>query len=746
MHKRISFKFLVPIVGLIIIAVVGAALKISSNINDTITADSKKQTEETMGFILEFAKATDQLVMQQVKSGMNVLKTEGSRFGIPKQDETTTIGEYTVPNLYLGSNNQTLKYDLVDNLKNMIGGTATLFSKSGSNYVRVSTNVKKDDGTRAIGTVLNSEGRAYANIEKKEAYYGLVNILNKPYLTGYEPILNNSNDVIGIWYVGFQLNALDKLKNLIENSRIVNNGFTALLDQNNDPIFYSNNVTAEQVSELSHNANSEWFLEEMPFEQWGYKVLAAYPYSDIDEEIAEANFLLTVGLGLVGLILVTIIFFMVKITILKPIAILSSATKEFTSGNLNASANYKKEDEFGLLATSFNSMILMINQSMQEVKEKSNEAEKAANEARIAKEQAEQQEHYLAHSVDEILVEMNKFADGDLSVSLAAKNDDAIGKLFNGFNRAVKKIRDMIANVSEAISATASASTEISASTEEMAAGAQEQSSQTMEVASAIEEMTKTILTTAENSSFASKAANHASREASDGSHKIAESQKGIKKIEESTESTSEIIASLTQKTDQIGEITLVINDIADQTNLLALNAAIEAARAGEQGRGFAVVADEVRKLAERTTKATKEIAETIQAVQVEAKSAHESMLGAKDAVHSGIEINNQLDLVLKTILKSSEDVAAQIEQVASAGEEQSATAEEISKNIEGINNVTNESAAGLEQVARTAEDLTRLTENLQNLVSQFRFENIQHSAHQLENSNYMLETGGNNY
>ncbi|MHB9041660.1 MAG: methyl-accepting chemotaxis protein, partial [Melioribacteraceae bacterium] len=186
---------------------------------------------------------------------------------------------------------------------------------------------------------------------------------------------------------------------------------------------------------------------------------------------------------------------------------------------------------------------------------------------------------------------------------------------------------------------------------------------------------------------------------------------------------SAETVQTLGKSSDQIGEIVQVIDDIADQTNLLALNAAIEAARAGEQGRGFAVVADEVRKLAERTTKATKEIATMIKQIQKDTEGAVQSMSRGTEEVEKGKVLADKAGQSLKQIISGAQDVVDMSTQVAAASEEQSSAAEQISKNIEAISNVTQESAAGVQQIARAAEDLNRLTVNLQELVLRFKID-----------------------
>ncbi|MFO7445548.1 MAG: methyl-accepting chemotaxis protein [Ignavibacteriaceae bacterium] len=447
------------------------------------------------------------------------------------------------------------------------------------------------------------------------------------------------------------------------------------------------------------------------------KIVLVYSLEEVNTTVAsDAALSISISLGIfaAGLFL---IMWLTKIIINK-IKKLNEAVQEVASGNLDVNMDINSEDEVGVLASSFKKM----TQSIKDANEMLNkEKDGIALKVEEAVSESENQKLYLSQSIETILAEMNKFAEGDLTVSLKAEKDDEIGKLFNGFNRSVSNINMLIRKVTESVEATASASTQISSSMEENATGLQEQSAQTSETAASIEEMTKTILETTRNASAAAENAKKAGDIAGIGGKAVNDTVKGMERIAQVVMGASSTIKQLGNSSDQIGEIIQVIDDIADQTNLLALNAAIEAARAGEQGRGFAVVADEVRKLAERTTKATKEIAVMIKQIQNDTGEAVQKIDEGTTEVNNGKVLANKAGESLKEIINATIKVVDDVTQVATASEEQSATAEQISRNIEAISNVTNESSMGMQQISRATEDLSRLTDNLQNLVSKFK-------------------------
>lgn len=327
----------------------------------------------------------------------------------------------------------------------------------------------------------------------------------------------------------------------------------------------------------------------------------------------------------------------------------------------------------------------------------------------------------------------NKLAEGDLTVEIDVKSKDETGQLLNTMKNTVEKLQDIIQRVAESTHQLVSTSEEVSRTTTIISDGAQKQNSQTEQIATSVEQMTATVMDIAKNANEAAEGAKNATEKASKGGDIVKNTVDGMNKIADAVKESAGTIEALKNSSEQIGEIIAVIDDIADQTNLLALNAAIEAARAGEQGRGFAVVADEVRKLAERTTKATKEIADMIKSIQTDTGGAVTSMEAGSKEVEKGVKSSNEAGDALKQIVEEVQKVTDMVQQIATSTEEQSAASEEINSNVETVASVAKETSTGIIECDNALQDLSKLAVQQRGIVDQFKLKEENHAKEEAE-------------
>jgi methyl-accepting chemotaxis protein len=313
------------------------------------------------------------------------------------------------------------------------------------------------------------------------------------------------------------------------------------------------------------------------------------------------------------------------------------------------------------------------------------------------------------------------FEQGDLSKRMDEARKDEFGVLASHFNQAAESLNGIAGSIGRSTNAVASSATELEATADSLHKWTGDQTTQTMQSATAMSEMSQTILDVAKNAAEAAEASRNAAEMASGGRDIVSETVQRMRDIADSVKEASATITRLGESSVNIGTIVNVINEIADQTNLLALNAAIEAARAGEQGRGFAVVADEVRKLAERTGGATKEIVDMISEIQADTEKSIASMESGTARVEEGVRLVEKASGALDTIVEVSTKGSSMVNSIAVASEEQSAAVEEISQGIENISSITQSSEKSAGEVRSAAEALSKLSAELSRMASWFK-------------------------
>jgi diguanylate cyclase (GGDEF)-like protein/PAS domain S-box-containing protein len=267
---------------------------------------------------LRLLALTESIVGNQVQASMNMLKHEAQKIGTPNIAGYTLLKNQRIPNLQFGNTTMTENNSLVDHVTNIVGGTATLFVKSDDQFIRVSTNIKQGRGGRALGTQLDPTGKAIKTIQQGKAFYGVVDILGNPYITGYEPMYNSTGEVIGVWYVGFAAN-IQALREIVQETRFLKSGFSAMLDEHQDIRFLSSHAAPDFAKKILTQRPDNWtfITEKMP--SWGFSVIFAYPNNEARLlGLAKAIYVLFLA-ALVLILFSAILISQIKRLVIKPI-------------------------------------------------------------------------------------------------------------------------------------------------------------------------------------------------------------------------------------------------------------------------------------------------------------------------------------------------------------------------------------------------------------------------------------------
>jgi methyl-accepting chemotaxis protein len=310
---------------------------------------------------------------------------------------------------------------------------------------------------------------------------------------------------------------------------------------------------------------------------------------------------------------------------------------------------------------------------------------------------------------------------GDLTRRLDVDSRDELGQTSDAFNRFVAKLQEILSEVQTGMGEVSAAAGQLDASGQALRQRSQDQSGSAAAAAAAVEQLTASISDVADFSRDTADVSREEDRLAEDGDQVVRHFAEEMREIAESFARLTATVSSLGERTEQIGGIVNVIKDIADQTNLLALNAAIEAARAGEQGRGFAVVADEVRKLAERTAVATREISEMIGGIQTGTREAIDGMETNRQRVGEGVEIAHLAAQTLEQIRLGAHRVLDKVSDIASSTQQQSSTSQDLARSVENMAQIAEQNGLEVDRTTHAAGDLAALSQKLGGLIGRFR-------------------------
>jgi methyl-accepting chemotaxis protein len=404
-------------------------------------------------------------------------------------------------------------------------------------------------------------------------------------------------------------------------------------------------------------------------------------------------FALVFGVGAIA-----INYILLSNRVLAPVKQIADFAERFSHGDFRARAAVDSADDFGFIAENLN---------------------RAAESASRVMFNQEAQEN-LQKSVTEFLTIVSQVARGDLTLRGRVTND-ALGNVVDSVNYMLDNFVKVLERVRKGALDVQSSANEILIASEEMSTGAIQQDQEITNTSSAVEELTVSMKQVSNNAEASAEAARRALDAAEQGNRSVRDTLEGMQRIRSSVQATAKRIKALGDRSLEISEIVNVINDITEQTNLLALNAAIEAARAGEAGRGFAVVADEVRKLAEHSRAATKDIAALIKAIQAETNDAVVVMEEGTREVEVGARLADQAGRALDAISSVVRQSAELVQEISLASKQQVRGTEGVANAMQIISNITRQTSQGARQTARTVEQMVHMSEQLNEALSQFR-------------------------
>src|SRR6056297_616405 len=361
--------FIVSIAVVLLVIALLASIVIALNTQKTITSEVVERQSDLVEEVTGMLSITDELMSKRVKNSLNLLIERGQQLGAPRVQGTEPVAGKPAPALFLGDTMINNNFDLVDGITEVMDGTATLFVRDGQDFVRVSTNVKKDDGSRAIGTKLNMAGAAGQAISRGQAYFGQVDILGNPYLTAYSPIRNASNQIIGIWYVGYSAD-LEELRAAITSSSLLETGFLALVDDKGRLRMHSNTIESDPLQNLLETVPEGWDLERAAFGPWGYQIVTGYSEDEVSAMVRNQTIKTIIAILIGGLVLIGCLSALAQLVVARPLQKMINAINDIASGegDLTVRFNATGKSELDVMAQGFDRLLDRLQTTISETK------------------------------------------------------------------------------------------------------------------------------------------------------------------------------------------------------------------------------------------------------------------------------------------------------------------------------------------------------------------------------------------
>lgn len=657
------------VLAAVLLSLGGFGLFLSSQIRNINEREETSKLLNTNQLVLSMIAQTDSILRKQAESWLN-------SFAVSLVGEFALEVAANTPVLKLNGtvlNDSTKEVDTFSNSSK--GNFATIFARNGDDYYRIATSLKKEDGSRAIGTALGKQHPAYATINEGQPFVGKATLFGKSYMTKYAPIKDGKGQVIGILFVGIDImDSLEYMKQTIKKVVLGRTGYAYVLDAKPGPEAGTLVIhPAQEGKNIRESVDSDgkFFIKEILEKRNG---IIVYPW--VNKEAGETS--------------------------ARDKIVAYNEYKDW--GWIIASGSYTDEI-FSLATRARNIMIgatFVLTILLLTILS-----------------------FYLSRIVitplRALVADSQRIAQGDLTLEIDTRRQDEVGKVMQAMQQMVEKLRHIIGEVLIAADKISAASEHLSTTSSQVSRATEQQAHATASSSAALEQVTVSInevSTLAKDTEESSKLTAGLSE---DSVQAIREAMSDIESMAQSIGAASEQVGGLVRRSEEVGGIAGVIREIADQTNLLALNAAIEAARAGEQGRGFAVVADEVRKLAERTTRATQEIAGVIGQIQQETQQTVVGMQNVVPKIQEGMHKVGEVSGMLDRIAGEANKSQSRAVEVSNATHEQAMAANDIARNVEQVAQMTEETNATMHSNADNALQMHDMAQKLREQVAYFK-------------------------